>query len=132
MEKYISLKEKKEDEKKYQMECKKIEEENDAYEAMCRKCDNREKDEYKEQTIQPTKENIQRLDIKHEKCTYVVWFCRIGKEYFFEYYKDDGIKCYEIKADSLLLRLSAAEEKEVIGFKIKMTKRTELNKRKNK
>ena len=49
MEKYISLKEKKEDEKKYQMECKKIEEENDAYEAMCRKCDNREKDEYKEQ-----------------------------------------------------------------------------------
>jgi len=36
MEKYISLKEKKEDEKKYQLECKKIEEENDAYEAMCR------------------------------------------------------------------------------------------------
>ena len=55
MKKYISLKEKKEDKKKYQMECKKIEEENDAYEAMCRKCDNREKDEYKEQTIQPTK-----------------------------------------------------------------------------
>ena len=55
MEKYISLKEKKEDEKKYQMECKKIEEENDAYETMCIKCDNREKDEYKEQTIQPTK-----------------------------------------------------------------------------
>ena len=36
MEKYISLKEKREDEKKYQMECKKIEEENDSIMKMMR------------------------------------------------------------------------------------------------
>ena len=37
------------------MECKKIEEENDAYEAMCRKCDNREKDNIKNKQYNPQK-----------------------------------------------------------------------------
>jgi len=102
MEKYISLKEKREDEKKYQMECKKIEEENDS--------------------IIKNVEEIEIYDIKktEKNYSYCVFFYTIENECFFEYYSYDNIKRYNKERTVFLSLLTDENKKKVYDFERKM------------
>ena len=102
MEKYISLKEKKEDEKKYQMECKKIEEKNDSI-----------------------MKNVEEIEIYDRKKTgrnysYRVLFYTIGNECFFEYYSYNYIKRYNKERTDFLSLLTDENKKKVYDFERKM------------
>ena len=102
MEKYISLKEKKEDEKKYQMECKKIEEENDSI-----------------------IKNLEEIEIYDRKKTgknysYRIFFCTIENECFFEYYSYNDIKRFNKERTVFLSLLTDENKKKVYDFEHKM------------
>ena len=102
MEKYISLKEKREDEKKYQMECKKIEEENDSI-----------------------IKNLEEIEIYDRKKTgknysYRIFFCTIENECFFEYYSYNDIKRFNKERTDFLSLLTDKNKKKVYDFEHKM------------
>ena len=102
MEKYISLKEKKEDEKKYQMECKKIEEKNDSI-----------------------MKNVEEIEIYDRKKTgrnysYRVLFYTIGNECFFEYSLYDNIERYDKERTDFLFSLTNENNEKVYDFEHKM------------